>query len=76
MNADDIKKFCKDNGLTYKELAELIGMTEPSLRGALSRNIISEQTIKSVELLNKIYQLENELKEFTALKSILKNITK
>ncbi len=33
MTADELKAFCKEMGLTYKELAELIGMTEPSLRG-------------------------------------------
>jgi hypothetical protein len=76
MTADELKAFCKEMGLTYKELAELIGMSESSLRSSISRETISEQTTQSINLLKKINELENELKDFTALKDILKNITK
>lgn len=76
MTADELKAFCKEMGLTYKELADLIGMSESSLRSSISRETISEQTTQSINLLKKINELENELKDFTALKDILKNITK
>ncbi|ANE33736.1 hypothetical protein CHL_0360 [Campylobacter hyointestinalis subsp. lawsonii CCUG 27631] len=56
----ELKAFCKEQNLTYKELSELIGMTKLSLRGATSKNKISLQIKKAVELLKEV---EN-LKEF------------
>lgn len=71
MNADDIKKFCKDNGLTYKELAELIGMTEGSFKVAITTKKISNQTIRAIELFAENLQLKKELADFKTLKEIL-----
>ncbi|MFY4690905.1 transcriptional regulator [Campylobacter jejuni] len=76
MTAQEIKEFCKEQGLTYKQLAELIGMTEPSLKTALSIDKISNQIEASIKLLKKIKEQEQELKEFRALKEILTNLIK
>ncbi|ECO2013773.1 transcriptional regulator [Campylobacter jejuni] len=76
MTAQEIKDFCKEQGLTYKQLAELIGMTEPSVKTALSVDKISNQIEASINLLKKIKEQEQELKEFRALKEILINLTK
>lgn len=76
MTAQEIKDFCKEQGLTYKELAEFIGMTEPSIKTALSVDKISNQIEASINLLKKIKEQEQELKEFRALKEILINLTK
>ena len=76
MTAQEIKDFCKSQNLKYKDLAELIGMTEPSLKTALSIDKISNQIEASINLLKKIKEQEQELKEFRALKEILINLTK
>ncbi|HDZ5005834.1 TPA: helix-turn-helix transcriptional regulator [Campylobacter jejuni] len=76
MTAQEIKEFCKEQGLTYKELAELIGMTEPSVKTALSVDKISNQIEASIKLLKKIKEQEQELKEFRNLKEILINLIK
>ncbi|MBZ7976408.1 transcriptional regulator [Campylobacter sp. RM12637] len=71
MKVEEIKTFCKENNLTYKELAEKIGMSEGSLRIAIATNRISTRTIAAMNLLKKVYKLENELKDFRKLKEIL-----
>lgn len=77
MTADELKAFCKETGLTYKELAELIGMTEPSLRSAISTNKITLQVEKSVELLKEIKGLKDELSDWHTIKNLMqKNFTK
>ncbi|EAJ3713877.1 transcriptional regulator [Campylobacter coli] len=76
MTAQEIKEFCKEQGLTYKQLGELIGMTEPSVKTALSVDKISNQIEASINLLKKIKEQEQELKEFRALKEILINLIK
>ncbi|EFB5710578.1 transcriptional regulator [Campylobacter coli] len=76
MTAQEIKEFCKEQGLTYKQLGELIGMTEPSVKTALSVDKISNQIEASINLLKKNKEQEQELKEFRALKEILINLTK
>ncbi|EPU8950454.1 transcriptional regulator [Campylobacter jejuni] len=76
MTAQEIKEFCKEEGLTYKQLAELIGMTEPSLKTALSIDKISNQIEASMNLLKTIKKQEQELKEFKTLKEILKKALK
>ena len=64
MTAQDLKDFCKAQNLTYKELGELIGMTEGRIKTALSVGKISAQIEASINLLKKIKEQEQELKEF------------
>lgn len=72
MTAQDIKDFCKEQGLTYKELAELIGMTEGGIQNAIKKDCISDQTAKAIALLKEIESLKEQLKEYETLKQILK----
>ncbi|EAI6869134.1 transcriptional regulator [Campylobacter coli] len=74
MTAQEIKEFCKEQGLTYKQLGELIGMTEPSVKTALSVDKISNQIEASINLLKKIKEQEQELKEMDNLKNTLKTL--
>ncbi len=74
MTSEELKAFCKERNLTYKELAELIGMTEPSLRGAISTNKISLQTEASIKLLKENQKLLDELTEFKELERIIKTL--
>jgi DNA-binding XRE family transcriptional regulator len=57
-----VKKTCRELGITQKELAEKIGVKPESLNSSLSRGKITNQVIKSVEMLNEIYFLKEELK--------------
>ncbi|WP_300451946.1 helix-turn-helix transcriptional regulator [uncultured Helicobacter sp.] len=72
MTAQEIKDFCKEQGLTYKDLAELIGMTEGGIQNAVKKDNISEQTAKAIELLKEIQALKEQLKDYENLKQILK----
>lgn len=72
MTAQEIKDFCKEQGLTYKDLAELIGMTEGGIQNAVKKDNISEQTAKAIELLKEIQDLKEQLKDYENLKQILK----
>lgn len=76
MTADELKQFCKERNLTYKELAEKIGYGEGAIKNAVSTNNVSQPMSHAIDMFSKISELENELKDFTALKDILKNITK
>ncbi len=76
MTSEELKSFCKEHNLTYKQLAEEIGMTEGSLKTAIATNKISSQTEASILLLKKNHDLKSELLEFEALKNILNNIIK
>ncbi|MDA3048225.1 hypothetical protein [Campylobacter sp. JMF_08 NE1] len=53
-----VKKISKKLGMNYKELAEQIGYTEAGIRNAVSKDKISEQLKRTLELL-----LENKLKK-------------
>lgn len=72
MTSDELKAFCKQRNLTYKELAEKIGMSEGGLKNALKQEYVSTQTAKAIELLRRVEQLEAELAEYSTLKEILR----
>lgn len=75
MTAADVKKFCKDQNLTYKQLAEKIGMTEGSLKVAITTDKFSSQTIQSINLLKENQKLQTELADFKVLSEIIKKIS-
>ena len=66
-----VSKTAKILGLTYKELGEKIGYTERGIQNAITKGAISNNMIKSLELL-----IENEKlnKENLELKEKLKSI--
>ncbi|AHK76878.1 helix-turn-helix transcriptional regulator [Campylobacter coli] len=72
MTAQEIKEFCKEQGLTYKQLGELIGMSEGGLQNAIKKDSISDQTTKAIELLKEIEILKEQLADYENLKQLLK----
>lgn len=68
----DIKKICKINNLTYRQLADNIGISESSLRSAVSTKKISKQVDKSIRMYLRIKQLEAELEKANTFKQALK----
>ncbi|HEF9752461.1 TPA: transcriptional regulator, partial [Campylobacter coli] len=68
----EIKEFCKEQGLTYKQLGELIGMSEGGLQNAIKKDSISDQTTKAIELLKEIEILKEQLADYENLKQLLK----
>ncbi|MDY6056698.1 MAG: helix-turn-helix transcriptional regulator [Campylobacter lanienae] len=72
MTAEELKAFCKEQNLTYKELAEKIGYGEGAIKTAVSTNNISQPMQHAINMFSKISQLENELKKANEAKEILK----
>ena len=68
-----VKKVSKELGLTYKELGEEIGYSESMLRQSVSRNTISSQLQKVLELYIKTIRLEKELKKTETVKDVLRS---
>ncbi len=71
-----VKRVSKELGLTYKELGEKIGYSESNLRQAVSRNTISSQLKKTLELYLKVKKLEKELNKTNQVKDILRDFLK
>uniref|UniRef100_UPI003AF9255F helix-turn-helix domain-containing protein n=1 Tax=Campylobacter fetus TaxID=196 RepID=UPI003AF9255F len=72
MTSEELKAFCKERNLTYKELAELIGNSEPTIHSAIAKGKLSEPMSKSVEMYKEILNLKEQLKEYNELKKVLK----
>ncbi len=73
MNENIVKKVCKELGITQRELAERIGMSADSLNNAVSKNKISLQTEKFIELILEYEKLKKELSKYENLKNALKD---
>ena len=67
-----VKRVSKELGLTYKELGEEIGYSESMLRQSVSRNTISSQLQKVLELYIKTIRLEKELEKTEVVKDVLR----
>ena len=65
-----VKKTSKLLGLTYKELAELIGYTEGGLRSAVNKNELSLSMQKSLEMILLIKKQEKEIQALRTALSI------
>ncbi|CUU88639.1 helix-turn-helix domain-containing protein [Campylobacter hyointestinalis] len=72
MTSEELKAFCKERNLTYKELAEKIGYGEGAIKTAVSTNNISQPMQHAINMFIKISELENELKKANEAKEILK----
>lgn len=68
-----IKSACIEQKLTYQQLADAIGLSESSLRSAVSTNKVSKQVEKSIEMYLKIIHLEKELEKVNEIKNTLKS---
>lgn len=67
-----IKKTCKELGLTYAQLAEQIGYSEPAIKKAIANETVSEPMQKSILLYLRTLELEKQLEDYAILKSALK----
>jgi len=74
MDDNIVKRVCKELGITQRELAERIGMSEGGLRSALSLGKITPQVEKACEMVLKIYELEKELENYKILQNALKSM--
>ena len=66
-----VKRVSKELGLTYKELGEEIGYSEGALRGAVSKNQLSGQLKKAIELYLEIEKLKESKAEIRKTKELL-----
>ncbi|PZP12122.1 MAG: transcriptional regulator [Aliarcobacter butzleri] len=67
-----IKKTCKEIGLTYAQLAEEIGYSEPAIKKAIANDNISEPMKKAIELYLENLELKKELENSNKIKQTLK----
>lgn len=72
MTSDELKAFCKEMKLTYKELAELIGYGEGAIKTAVSTDNVSRPMERAINLYTETLELKAELKEANEAKEILK----
>ncbi|HFN3235312.1 TPA: transcriptional regulator [Campylobacter jejuni] len=45
-----VKKTCKELGLTYKQLGELIGYSESAIKSAIAKDEVSEPMSKAIQM--------------------------
>ncbi|MCR2101158.1 helix-turn-helix domain-containing protein, partial [Campylobacter upsaliensis] len=76
INFNIIKRVCKEQGLTYKQLGELIGYSESAIKSAMVKNEISEPMNKAVQMQLEIIKLKRELRLFKKFKNFIKQISK
>lgn len=72
MSENLIKSTCRELGITYKQLGELIGLSEGRIK-QLAISEVGEQVTKSCELLKKVHDLEAKLNKQEQLKALLKD---
>lgn len=58
-----IKNTANLLGLTYKEIAEMIGYSEETIKSSAKKRSASEPMKKALELVKEIYELKKELQE-------------
>jgi len=68
-----VKKVSKQLGLTYRELGKAIGYSEGTLRRAVSKNEMSSQLKKAIELYLENIKLKENKEEIKKVLSSLLN---
>ena len=71
-----VKRVSKELGLTYKELGEKIGYTESNLRRSVSKNQLSGQLKKAIELYLEIVKLKKNEEKNRKTKDIIATYSK
>ncbi|MDD7474675.1 MAG: helix-turn-helix transcriptional regulator [Campylobacter coli] len=71
-NENLIKSTCKELGLTYKQLGEMIGYSESAIKNAAVGNV-SEPMRFAISQYFKIKKLEEKLKFYDGFKTNLKD---
>lgn len=66
-----VKKVSKELGLTYKELGEAIGYSEGNLRRSVSKNQLSGQLKKAIELYLEIVKLREKEERIKKSKELI-----
>jgi len=66
-----VKRVSKELGLTYKELGEEIGYSESTLRSSVSKNQVSIQLKKAIELYLEIIKLKEKEKNIEKIKDAI-----
>ena len=69
-----IKTTCKELGLTYRELAEKIGVKESTLNKVASTGEISDLMKKAIALYLETLNLKKELEEYQQFKQFIKKM--
>jgi len=64
-----VKETAKELGMTYRELADAIGLSEGSIKRLASSNEVNTQVEKSLELLK-------EVTEYREIKKAIKPLSK
>ena len=67
-----VKRVSKELGLTYKELAEEIGYSESILRQSVSKNKLTNQLKRAIELYEETVKLKQEREETEKMKKLIK----
>ncbi len=76
MQENIIKSICKELGLTYKQLAERLGVSEGAIRNSVTNDKVSDQLKAGVGLLKEIEELKVQLKDHDELKKLLAKMIK
>ena len=71
-----VKKVSKELGLTYKELGEKIGYSENTLRYSVSKNQLSGQLKKAIELYLEIIKLKEKEQNIEKIKDVISTYSK
>ena len=71
-----VKRVSKELGLTYRELGKAIGYSEGTLRRAVSKNEISPQLKKALELYLENIHLKSSKERIEKTKETLSNLLK
>ncbi len=71
MNTNIVKETAKELGMTYKELAEEIGLSEGSIKRLASAKEVNDQVVKSLELLKEAMEYREVKKAIIPLRKLL-----
>lgn len=71
MSENIVKQTAKELGMTYKELAEAIGVSEGTLSNATSTGKVSKQLEKSLELLRDNSSMKQDFEIINKFKELL-----
>ena len=73
MTNNIVKQTAKELGMTYKELAEAIGVAEGTLTNSASTGKVSTQTEKSLMLLQENFNYKKGAKILQDFKELINN---
>jgi len=74
MSENIVKKTAKELGMTYKELAEAVGVSEGTIK-RLATGEVTQQVEKSLEMLLNIKHLKEGQEDIQNFKMLLKKLT-